>query len=87
MTLLLGVATPSDLIGTRLTPFNIAKRIELKDFAEGEALGLADALGQPAWAAQRMLRRILYWTSGHPYLTQRLCHAAATNPAISVFAP
>src|SRR5207249_1621342 len=27
--------------------------------------------------AQRLLRRILYWTGGHPYLTQRLCQAVA----------
>ena len=24
-----------------------------------------------------MLARILYWTGGHPYLTQRLCQAVA----------
>src|SRR5689334_1314944 len=35
---LLGVASPSDLIrDTRMTPFNIGKRIELTDFTEAEA--------------------------------------------------
>src|SRR5207253_5749350 len=35
---LLGVASPSDLIrDTRLTPFNIGRRIELTDFTEAEA--------------------------------------------------
>src|SRR5437588_8084230 len=39
---LLGVATPSDLIrDTRMTPFNIGKRIELTDFSEAEAAPLA----------------------------------------------
>ena len=27
--------------------------------------------------AQRLLNRILYWTGGHPYLTQRFCRAIA----------
>src|SRR5207248_4860161 len=35
---LLGVASPSDLIGdTRMTPFNIGRRIELTDFTADEA--------------------------------------------------
>ncbi len=80
---LLGVATPSDLIrDTRLTPFNVARRIELKDFSEREALPLANALNQPPLAAKGALRRIIYWTSGQPYLTQRLCQAVATAPNV-----
>ena len=31
----------------------------------------------PAATAQRLLERILFWTGGHPYLTQRLCRAVA----------
>src|SRR5262249_12256885 len=27
--------------------------------------------------AAKLLRRVLYWTNGHPYLTQRLCHTLA----------
>jgi WD40 repeat protein len=27
--------------------------------------------------AARLLKRVLYWTGGHPYLTQRLCRAGA----------
>ncbi len=71
---LLGVASPSDLIEDKQrTPFNIGHRIELTDFAEEEAKPLAEGLGQPARDATRSLQRILYWTGGHPYLTQRLC--------------
>ncbi|MBI4662871.1 MAG: AAA-like domain-containing protein [Verrucomicrobia bacterium] len=78
---LLGVATPSDLIrDTRLTPFNIGRRIELKDFKEDEALPLASALGRSPLLARMMLRRVLSWTGGHPYLTQRLCYAVASHP-------
>ncbi len=29
---------------------------------------------------ERLLSRILYWTSGHPYLTQRLCQAVGRDP-------
>jgi WD40 repeat protein len=32
---------------------------------------------RPTPTAHRLLERILYWTNGHPYLTQRLCQAAA----------
>src|SRR5439155_4196090 len=75
---LLGVATPSDLIqDTRTTPFNIGRRIELADFTEAEASPLAKGLGRDAKTRQALLERVLYWTGGHPYLTQRLCQAVA----------
>ena len=42
---LLGVATPSDLIrDTRTTPFNIGRRIDLRDFTSSEASLLARGL-------------------------------------------
>ncbi|MRR38843.1 hypothetical protein EG829_30170, partial [bacterium] len=42
---LLGVATPTDLIrDTRMTPFNIGRRIELHDFTAEEAAPLARGL-------------------------------------------
>jgi len=75
---LLGVATPNDLIrDTRTTPFNIGRRIELNDFTAQEAAPLARGLGTDEALAQALLERVLYWTGGHPYLTQRLCRALA----------
>ncbi len=79
---LLGVATPSDLIrDTRITPFNIGRRIELSDFTAAEASPLANGLLAPSTLNPQLptalLERILYWTNGHPYLTQRLCRAVA----------
>lgn len=71
---LFGVATPADLISdaTR-TPFNIGKPIELAGFQLVEAtpliLGLIDTVNRPKTA----LQRILYWTKGQPFLTQKLC--------------
>lgn len=75
---LLGVATPSDLIrDTRTTPFNIGRRIELSDFTEEEAAPLAPGLSCNGRDGSALLRRVLHWTCGHPYLTQRLCWAVA----------
>lgn len=77
---LLGVASPSDLIrDTRTTPFNVGRRIELSDFSEREAAPLSLGLGREPKLGLQLLRRILYWTGGHPYLTQRLCLAVAQS--------
>jgi len=77
---LLGVATPSDLIrDARLTPFNIGQRIELSDFTNEEAAPLEQGLNADGRQGQKLLRRVLYWTSGHPYLTQRLCRTIAED--------
>jgi hypothetical protein len=91
---LLGVATPADLIrDPRNTPFHIGQRIELTDFTEREAAPLAAGLRVGNWGTGKgqvepaaLLQRILYWTNGHPYLTQQLCRAlvegarAGTHP-------
>ncbi len=71
---LLGVAIPSDLIADkRLTPFNIGQAIALDGFTFVEAQpllrGLAPWLDDP----ERVLREILAWTQGQPFLTQKLC--------------
>jgi WD40 repeat protein len=77
---LLGVASPSDLIrNTRTTPFNVGRRIELNDFTKEEALPLAAGLGHSAAENDALLKRVFYWTNGHPYLTQRLCKEVSEN--------
>jgi tetratricopeptide (TPR) repeat protein len=81
---LLGVATPSDLIrDTRTTPFNVGQRIELTDFTEEEAEPLAAGLGRSEKVNVSLLRRVIYWTGGHPYLTQRLCQAVAQDASVN----
>ena len=75
---LLGVATPADLIKDRArTPFNIGQRIDLRDFRRSDAHVLQQGL-EAAYPAQGDLifTRIFDWTGGHPYLTQKLCLAA-----------
>ncbi|HKP12140.1 MAG TPA: AAA-like domain-containing protein, partial [Blastocatellia bacterium] len=80
---LIGVAMPSDLIrDTRTTPFNVGTRIELNDFTQAEALPLADGLPWGEAQNHAILKRVLYWTSGHPYLTQRICQAAADGDRV-----
>lgn len=80
---LLGVASPSDLIrDTRMTPFNIGTRIELHDFTEDEAGQLAEGLGRPGQTGSELLNRVMHWTGGHPYLTQRLCRAIAEDDGV-----
>ena len=88
---LIGAAAAADLVkDPRVTPFNVGRRIELLDFTPDEAaplaLGLAwpGAKSAPAEAVRtagpvqrRLLRRVLHWTGGHPYLTQTLCKAVA----------
>lgn len=78
---LLGVATPADLItDTRMSPFNVGRRIIITDFTPQEAAPLAKGLGENGTA---LLARALFWTSGHPYMTQRLCRAIAEEPNIT----
>ncbi|MEG4070876.1 AAA-like domain-containing protein [Microcoleus sp. Pol11C2] len=71
---LLGVATPSDLISdaTR-TPFNIGLAIELHGFNLQEALPLAKGFEGKVDNTQEVLKEILDWTGGQPFLTQKLC--------------
>ncbi len=80
---LFGVATPADLIrDARTTPFNIGRRIELHDFTPAEVAPLAHGLRQAEKQGHLLLKRVLHWTSGHPYLTQRLCQAVAAAPGV-----
>ncbi|MEH2070720.1 MAG: AAA-like domain-containing protein [Nostoc sp.] len=70
-----GVATPSDLISYRnhTTPFNIGKAIEVNGFTFEEAHPLALGLEIQDNYPQKVLKEILAWTQGQPFLTQKLC--------------
>jgi WD40 repeat protein len=81
---LLGVAVPTDLIrDTRTTPFNIGRRIELNDFVEMEPMAFTIGLKRDEKSGAGLLKRVLHWTGGHPYLTQRLCQAVAEDTSIT----
>ncbi|NEP42084.1 MAG: hypothetical protein F6K35_23820, partial [Okeania sp. SIO2H7] len=77
---LFGVATPSDLIQDRnRTPFNIGKAIELHGFKLEEALPLTKGLEGKISNPKAVLREILTWTGGQPFLTQKLCQLVLQN--------
>jgi len=80
---LVGSATPDNLIqDVRTTPFNIGRAIELSDFTTAEAAPLAKGLSSGGRNGSKLLSRVLYWTNGHPYLTQRLCQAVAEEEKV-----
>ncbi|BAY66516.1 two-component sensor serine/threonine kinase [Calothrix brevissima NIES-22] len=69
-----GVATPSDLISNiQTTPFNIGQFIQLEGFKEHEAQPLLQGLAEKVSNPQTVLKEILAWTNGQPFLTQKLC--------------
>ncbi|ARV58234.1 hypothetical protein BZZ01_05945 [Nostocales cyanobacterium HT-58-2] len=70
-----GVATPSNLIRyqNHTTPFNIGKAIEIHGFRFLEAQPLAEGLEVNGNNPQIILKEILAWTGGQPFLTQKLC--------------
>jgi WD40 repeat protein len=71
---LLGVATPSDFIQDKnRTPFNIGRAVELCGFQLHEAQPLAMGLAARASNSQAVLKEVLRWTGGQPFLTQKLC--------------
>jgi len=71
---LFGVATPSELItSTQITPFNIGQSIQLEGFKEHEAQPLLQGLAEKVTNPQTVLKAVLVWTNGQPFLTQKLC--------------
>ncbi|MCT7954284.1 AAA-like domain-containing protein, partial [Laspinema palackyanum] len=71
---LFGVATPSDLIRDKSrTPFNIGRGIDLCGFELEEAQALLKGFPETIENPQAVLREILRWTKGQPFLTQKLC--------------
>lgn len=81
--LLVGSFHPRDLItDDRVSPFNIARRVRLNDFSKEQIYHLAK---KPNWSDEKtnkIIERIYYWTSGQPYLTQKLCEHLNLNTTI-----
>ena len=75
-----GVATPADLIRDRTrTPFNIGTNIILSGFTPAEAQPLAKGLQIQKGDTRAVLKAILSWTNGQPFLTQKLCQLAISS--------
>ncbi|MBE9229232.1 AAA-like domain-containing protein, partial [Phormidium sp. LEGE 05292] len=71
---LLGVATPSQLIlDKNRTPFNVGQAIQLKGFQVHEAQPLLQGLTKRVSNPQTLLKEVISWTGGQPFLTQKVC--------------
>ncbi len=81
-----GVATPSDLISDhKRTPFNIGQSIQLEGFKEDEVYPLGEGLKEKvsdAIAIRKVIREVLHWTNGQPFLTQKLCKLIRNSSSI-----
>ena len=76
-----GVATPTDLINDPiLTPFNVGKAIALQglSFEEADKVLTKGFEVHNFTNPSQILREILFWTGGQPFLTQKLCHLVVT---------
>ena len=72
-----GVATPSDLIANKnRTPFNIGRAIDLRGFELQEAQLLVKGLESAVSNPDAVLKQILAWTCGQPFLTHKVCYLA-----------
>ncbi|MDJ0658992.1 MAG: AAA-like domain-containing protein [Crocosphaera sp.] len=70
-----GVANPCDLMSNNaLTPFNIGKAIELEGFTLQETKPLWEGLKQKVDDPEAVMKEILEWTGGQPFLTQKICY-------------
>lgn len=87
--ILLGVARPADLIRDRnRTPYNIGTHVDLSEFTLSE-LEPFQSVFESAYPEQGtdILKWVLAWTNGQPYLTQKLCaeliHTSDTSPTLT----
>jgi adenylate cyclase len=73
-----GVATPSDFLQhTDHTPLNLGREIELHGLQLQEAHPLLTGWTIDSDNSQLILKEILKWTGGQPFLTQKLCRLVA----------
>lgn len=71
---LLGVTTPYDLMNDpKSSGFNLGRAIALTGFREHEVFPLAQGLVGSVPQPMVVLKEILRWSNGQPFLTQKLC--------------
>ena len=72
------MTTPDRLIKDKMqTPFNIGRPITLAGFKEGSVAPLEKGIKEKTASPQAILKEILYWTNGQPFLTQKICQIVA----------
>ncbi len=75
---LIGECDPSSLVeNENLSPFAITRPIHLNDFTRTDLDLFAKELNLSQSDANSALDRIYFWTSGQPYLTQKLARSVA----------
>ena len=75
---MIGECDPQSLAGDpQLSPFAVSTEIRLNDFTREDLQVFAAELNLSAGDAELALDRIYYWTSGQPYLSQKLARAVA----------
>jgi len=75
---LLGECDPLSLIAEpELSPFNVTQSVALGDFSRADLDLFATELGLSPQDAILALDRVYFWTSGQPYLSQKLARAIA----------
>jgi hypothetical protein len=72
---LVGATDPRKLIKSPgLSPFNVGREIRLEEFTPAETRRLTDNLALAGIStSDDVHERINWWTSGQPYLTQKVC--------------
>src|SRR5262249_16752205 len=79
-----GAFNPKELIQDRtVSNFNHDQRVPLQDFSPLQVQQLVVHLALPNDITQAVAERIYYWTSGQPYLSQRLCLYLAHSTEIT----
>lgn len=78
---LFGVATAEDLMrDSSRTPFNIAHNIKLTQLNITESMPLIHGLTNQSIEAPKILEKVFAYTSGTPYLTQKILEHISSNP-------
>ncbi|MEL7186031.1 MAG: AAA-like domain-containing protein, partial [Pseudomonadota bacterium] len=73
-----GECDPVSLVDeAELSPFNVTQQVPLDDFSRDDLELFATELNLDSANAALALDRIYYWTSGQPYLTQKLARAVS----------
>lgn len=76
----LGAALPGDLMNDKQrTPFNVGRHISLNGFEKAEAHLLITGLAHHGDQPEAILDAVFHWTSGQPFLTQKLCAMLARS--------
>lgn len=77
---LVGVLAPDELIksATR-TPYNVGKTIRLSDFVPSQMAPLERYLDGQGLPGAKIVKEVLGWTSGQPFLTIALCDHVVTS--------